>query len=144
MPAPKGNVVLYLSVRRGYEVYRQICATCHSMYYQRFWFLINKVYPARRVRDIAAQYEATFTNAEGEQFTRKLTEFDRFPRPYPTHEGDFRIFKNQQAESCFIAVGAAANGGKEPPDLSMGTAQWSNGPEHVFEVLTGYVNLRVF
>merc|ERR1711994_1018579 len=45
------------SVRRGYEVYKQVCATCHSMKQLHFRHLVNAVYPEKRMKEIASQYD---------------------------------------------------------------------------------------
>ena len=47
------------SVRRGYEVYTQVCATCHSLKHFRFKYLSNIIYPEGRVSQLASQYEVT-------------------------------------------------------------------------------------
>merc|ERR1711879_253522 len=38
------------SVRRGYEVYRQVCATCHSMKQLHFRHLVNQAWRACKGR----------------------------------------------------------------------------------------------
>lgn len=47
----------YSAVRRGWQVYRTVCATCHSLSYVRFMDLINVTHTRDEVKDIAAEYE---------------------------------------------------------------------------------------
>lgn len=110
------------SVRRGYEVYRQVCSTCHSMKQIHFRHLTNQVLPQRRVKQIAASYDVTDgPNDEGEMFQRPGIETDSFPNPYPNEE-----------------AARYSNGGALPPDLSNYSACKHDGPEYVFSLLTGY------
>lgn len=110
------------SVRRGYEVYRQVCATCHSMNQIHFRHLVNAVLPEARVKQIAAQYDVVDgPNDEGEMFTRPAILVDSFPSPYPNEE-----------------AARYSNGGALPPDLSVYSAAKHDGPEYIFSVLTSY------
>lgn len=110
------------SVRRGFEVYRQICSTCHSMEQLQFRHLVNEVYPENRVKQIAASYDIVDgPNDEGEMFTRPGILTDSFPKPYPNDE-----------------AARYANGGAMPPDLSVISSARHNGPDYIFSLLTGY------
>mmetsp|Transcript_30589 Transcript_30589/g.53802 ORF Transcript_30589/g.53802 Transcript_30589/m.53802 type:complete len:281 (-) Transcript_30589:157-999(-) len=110
------------SVRRGYEVYRQVCATCHSMQQLQFRHLVNQVYPEKRMKQIASQFDVTDgPNDEGEMFQRPAILTDAFPSPYP----------NQEAARY-------ANGGALPPDLSVYTTAKHEGVDYIFALLTGY------
>ena len=66
------------SVRRGYEVYKQVCSACHSMDRIAFRNLIDTVYPEEKCKELAAEYD--YVNKEpgddGEMFTRKGKVFD--------------------------------------------------------------------
>jgi len=57
------------SCRRGYEVYRQVCATCHSMKQLHFRHLVNQVYPEKHMKKMASAIDVTDgPNDEGEMF----------------------------------------------------------------------------
>lgn len=45
------------AVRRGWQVYRSACYTCHSLRYVRFMDLIDVSHTADEVKAIAAEYE---------------------------------------------------------------------------------------
>ncbi|AFZ81186.1 cytochrome C1 precursor, putative [Theileria equi strain WA] len=110
------------SVRRGYEVYRQVCATCHSMKYTKFRHMVNEVYPEQRVKEIAAEYDVVDgPNDQGEMYTRPGILTDAFPDPYPNSE-----------------AARYANNGAIPPDLSLMAAARKTGPDYLFALLTGY------
>mmetsp|Transcript_12997 Transcript_12997/g.29493 ORF Transcript_12997/g.29493 Transcript_12997/m.29493 type:complete len:277 (-) Transcript_12997:85-915(-) len=110
------------SVRRGYEVYRQVCATCHSMKQLHFRHLVNQVYPEKRMKQIASSYDVVDgPNDEGEMFERPGILTDAFPSPYPNEE-----------------AGRYANGGALPPDLSVYTTAKHEGMDYIFALLTGY------
>lgn len=110
------------SVRRGYEVYRQVCATCHSMKQIQFRALVNSVYPEQRMKDIAKEFDVVDgPNDEGEMFSRPGILTDAFPSPYPNEEG-----------------ARYANGGALPPDLSVYTTAKHEGLDYIFALLLGY------
>merc|ERR1719379_1695591 len=110
------------SVRRGYEVYRQVCATCHSMKQLHFRHLVNQVLPEKRMKEICVNYDVTDgPNDEGEMFTRPATLGDAFPSPYPNEE-----------------AARYANNGACPPDLSVYTTAKHDGTDYIFALLQGY------
>ncbi|CEM19644.1 unnamed protein product [Vitrella brassicaformis CCMP3155] len=110
------------SVRRGFEVYQKVCANCHSMVELSFRHLINEVYPEKRVKQIAAQYDVfDGPNQEGEIFVRPGIWTDSFPRPYPNDD-----------------AARYANGGALPPDLSGIVAGMHGNADYIFSLLTGY------
>lgn len=110
------------SVRRGYEVYRQVCATCHSMKQIHFRHLCNQVLPEKRMKEIAATFDVVDgPNDEGEMFTRPGILVDAFPSPYPNEE-----------------AARYANGGALPPDLSIYTTAKHEGLDYIMALLLGY------
>ncbi|MCO5570115.1 hypothetical protein L7F22_023831 [Adiantum nelumboides] len=112
----------HASIRRGHQVYQQVCAACHSMSLLAFRDLIGVAYTEDEVKAIAAEVEVEDgPNDEGEMYTRPGKPSDHFPSPYP----------NEQAARF-------ANGGAYPPDLSLITKARHNGQNYVFALLTGY------
>eukprot|EP00933_Yihiella_yeosuensis_P024294 TRINITY_DN1882_c0_g3_i1.p1 TRINITY_DN1882_c0_g3~~TRINITY_DN1882_c0_g3_i1.p1 ORF type:complete len:279 (-),score=79.17 TRINITY_DN1882_c0_g3_i1:106-942(-) len=110
------------SVRRGYEVYRQVCATCHSMKQLHFRHLVNCVLPEKRMKEIAASYDVVDgPNDEGAMFERPGILVDAFPSPYPNEE-----------------AARYANGGANPPDLSVITTAKHEGVDYIMALLLGY------
>ncbi|CAN4079126.1 unnamed protein product [Withania somnifera] len=112
----------HASIRRGHQVYQQVCASCHSMSLVSYRDLVGVAYTEEEVKSIAAEIEVEDgPNDEGEMFTRPGKLSDRFPQPYPNE-----------------AAARFANGGAYPPDLSLITKARHNGQNYVFALLTGY------
>jgi len=110
------------SCRRGYEVYRQVCATCHSMKQLHFRHLVNQVYPEKHMKKMASAIDVTDgPNDEGEMFQRPGILTDAFPAPYPNEE-----------------AARYANGGALPPDLSVYTTAKHEGVDYIFALLISY------
>ncbi|XXG61860.1 hypothetical protein AAC387_Pa05g0355 [Persea americana] len=110
------------SIRRGHQVYQQVCASCHSMSLISYRDLVGVAYTEEETKAMAAEIEVVDgPNDEGEMFTRPGKLSDRFPQPY----------SNEQAARF-------ANGGAYPPDLSLITKARHNGQNYVFALLTGY------
>ncbi|MBX9930945.1 MAG: cytochrome c1 [Methylobacterium sp.] len=92
-------------LQRGFQVYREVCANCHSMTLVRFRNLAEPGGPgftAAQVKALAAEYKVSELNDNGEQVERPARPADAWPSPFP----------NEKAA-------AAANGGKAPPDFSV-------------------------
>ncbi|KAG8201720.1 hypothetical protein JTE90_012781 [Oedothorax gibbosus] len=112
----------HASIRRGYEVYKQVCAACHSMKYLRYRELVGVSHTEEEAKAEAAEVMITDgPNDEGEMFQRPGKPADAFPSPY----------KNQEQAR-------AANNGAYPPDLSYITSARHGGEDYVFSLLTGY------
>ncbi len=93
-------------LRRGWQVFKEVCHSCHSLKYIRFRNLSEPggpELPVDEVKKIAAEYEISGeVNDEGEPITRPGRLSDAIPDPYP----------NEQAAK-------AANNNALPPDLSL-------------------------
>ncbi|WMV35125.1 hypothetical protein MTR67_028510 [Solanum verrucosum] len=112
----------HASIRRGHQVYQQVCASCHSMSLISYRDLVGVAYTEEETKAMAAEIEVVDgPNDEGEMFTRPGKLSDRFPQPYANE-----------------AAARFANGGAYPPDLSLITKARHNGQNYVFALLTGY------
>ena len=116
------------ALQRGYQVYTEVCAACHSMKYLSYRNLMEKGGPEFsevQAKAIAANFEVTDgPNADGEMFTRPARLSDKFPMPYP----------NDKAAQ-------AANGGAYPPDMSVLAKARKGGVDYLYSVLLGYVDV---
>ncbi|MEG8038237.1 cytochrome c1 [Sphingomonas sp. LR60] len=111
-------------VQRGFQVYKEVCAACHSLKYVAFRDLQKIGYSEAEVKAIATQWviEQPSVNPEtGEAATRKNMPSDHFPSP----------FANEVAAR-------AANNNALPPDLSLMTKAREDGSNYVHALLTGY------
>jgi len=113
------------SLQRGYQVYSEVCAGCHSMKYLSYRNLSEKGGPefsVEQAKAIAASFEITDgPNTDGEMFTRPAKLSDKFVMPY----------ENEKAAQ-------AANGGAYPPDMSVLAKARSGGADYLYSVLLGY------
>merc|ERR1719446_1406574 len=91
------------AVRRGHQVYTNICATCHSMNLLAYRNLVDVCYTEEEVRAMCEELEVQDgPNDEGEMFDRPAKLSDKWVKPYPNDE-----------------AARFANGGALPPDLSL-------------------------
>lgn len=112
----------HASIRRGHQVYQQVCAACHSL--ERIYYreLIGVAYTEDEMKEMAAEAEIEDgPNEEGEMFTRPGKLSDAFPSPYAN-----------EAAARFV------NGGAYPPDLSVMTKARHDGENYLFSLLLGY------
>jgi len=113
------------SLQRGYQVYTEVCSSCHSMKYLSYRNLYEPGGPEfteEQVKAMAANFEVTDgPNNDGEMFTRPAKLSDKFVMP----------FENVKAAQ-------AANGGAYPPDMSVLAKARSGGVDYIYSVLLGY------
>tara|TARA_B100000287_G_scaffold74196_1_gene65952 strand:- start:310 stop:1092 length:783 start_codon:yes stop_codon:yes gene_type:complete len=115
------------SLQRGYHVYTEVCASCHSMKYLSYRNLAEEGGPEfseEQAKAIAANFEVTDgPNEDGDMFTRTARLSDRFVNPY---ENDKQAM--------------ASNGGAYPPDMSVLVKARSGGADYIYSLLLGYEN----
>ena len=113
------------ALQRGYQVYSEVCAGCHSMKYVSYRNLFEPGGPEfteEQAKAIAASFEVTDgPNNDGEMFVRPAKLSDKFVMP----------FENVKAAQ-------AANGGAYPPDMSVLAKARSGGVDYIYSVLLGY------
>ena len=113
------------SLQRGYQVYTEVCASCHSMKYLSYRNLSEKGGPEFSVAEakaIAASFEVTDgPNADGEMFQRPAKLSDKFVMPYEN-----------------VKAAQAANGGAYPPDMSVLVKARGGGVDYIYSLLQGY------
>ncbi|MDC0043553.1 cytochrome c1 [Candidatus Pelagibacter sp.] len=113
------------SLQRGYQVYNEVCASCHSLKYVSYRNLAEKGGPEfsiEQAKAIAGNFEVTDgPNDDGDMFERPAKLSDKFVMPY----------ENDKAAQ-------AANGGAYPPDMSVLVKARSGGVDYIYSVLLGY------
>ncbi len=113
------------SLQRGYQVYTEVCAACHSMKYLSYRNLSEKGGPefsVAQAKAIAASFEVTDgPNSDGEMFTRPGKLSDKFVMPYEN-----------------VKAAEAANGGAYPPDMSVLVKARGGGVDYIYSLLQGY------
>jgi len=112
----------HASIRRGYQVYREVCAACHSLDRIAWRNLVAVSHTADEARVMAEEVEyEDGPNDQGEMFQRPGKLADYMPPPYPNEE-----------------AARASNGGALPPDLSLIVKARHGGADYIFSLLTGY------
>jgi ubiquinol-cytochrome c reductase cytochrome c1 subunit len=113
------------SLQRGFQVYKEVCSSCHSMQYLSYRNLGEEGGPEfsiEEVKAIAASVEIEDgPDSEGEMFTRPGRPSDRFLSPYPN-----------------VNASMAANGGAYPPDMSVLVKARPGGSNYIYSILMGY------
>ena len=113
------------ALQRGYQVYTEVCSSCHSMKYVSYRNLAEKGGPEfteAQAKAIAASFEVTDgPNADGEMFTRPGKLSDKFVMPYEN-----------------VKAAQAANGGAYPPDMSVLVKARGGGANYIYSLLQGY------
>jgi ubiquinol-cytochrome c reductase cytochrome c1 subunit len=113
------------ALQRGYQVYTEVCSSCHSMKYMSYRNLAEKGGPEfteAQVKAIAASFEVKDgPNADGEMFTRPGKLSDKFVMPYEN-----------------VKAAQAANGGAYPPDMSVLVKARGGGVDYIYSLLQGY------
>ena len=122
-------------LQRGFKVYQEVCAACHSMRQLSFRTLGEKSGPFYDehyknpndnpyVKAIAAgwaQQVPDIDSETGDPVLRPATTADKFPSPFPNE-----------------AAARAGNGGALPPDLSVIAKARHGGADYIHSLLTGY------
>lgn len=130
-------------LQRGFKVYKEVCAACHSLEKIAFRNLSQAGGPGftdGQVKTLAAEYKVKDgPNESGDMFERPARPSDRFPKPFPNDE-----------------AAKSANNGAVPPDFSViakartyerGFPMWAidivtqyqeQGVDYITAILTGY------
>jgi ubiquinol-cytochrome c reductase cytochrome c1 subunit len=110
------------ALQRGYQVYREVCSSCHAMKFLSYRNLQDLGYTEAQVKAIASSYTVTDgPDDNGQMFDRPARPSDRFKSPFPNDK-----------------AARAANGGALPPDLSLIVKARVGGEDYIHAILTGY------
>ena len=124
--------MIALPCKGVFQVYREVCAACHSLELLSFRSLGEKgapyydpKYPNPNdnplIKAFAAEYTIPDIDELGDSIERPAIPADHFPPIYP----------NEQAAR-------ASNGGSLPPDLSVIVKGRSGHADYLYSLLTGY------
>jgi len=114
----------HASIRRGHQVYTQVCSTCHSLNLITYRHLADVAYTPEELKAMAGDTMVEDgPDSEGDMYERKGLITDFHPKPYA----------NSNAARF-------ANNGALPPDLSLVIKARGRHEDYVFSLLTGYVD----
>lgn len=109
------------SLRRGFQIYSEVCSGCHSMDYLHYRDLSAIGYTPDEIETIAAEFEIeNIIDKNGDLSSRAATPADKFVDPYLSDE---------------LAIEA---NGALPPDLSLIVKARKGGANYLYALLTGY------
>lgn len=109
-------------LQRGYQVYKEVCAACHSLKFVAFRDLAALGYTEDEVKALAAEWQVPGIDPNtGEDILRPGLPTDNFPLVYPNN-----------------VAAAAANNNAIPPDLSLMAKARADGTNYIHSLLTGY------
>lgn len=111
-------------LQRGFQVYKEVCAGCHSINRVAFRDLAALGYNEAEIKAVAKNWatpQPSINPETGEPATRPAIPADKFPLVYPND-----------------VAARAANNNAIPPDLSLMTKARHDGAAYVYSLLTGY------
>jgi ubiquinol-cytochrome c reductase cytochrome c1 subunit len=110
------------ALQRGFQVYSQVCSTCHSLKLLAYRDLSQLGFNEAEVKAIASNSQVTDgPNDQGEMFQRPAIPSDPFVSPFPNDK-----------------AARAANNGALPPDLSLIIKAREGHEDYVYSILTGF------
>lgn len=109
-------------LQRGYQVYKEVCASCHSLKFVAIRDLAQLGYDKDQIKAEAATWLVPGIDPDtGEATTRPGLPTDYFPSPYENN-----------------VAAANSNNNAIPPDLSLMAKARHDGTAYVHSLLTGY------
>jgi len=119
-----------LQLQRGFQVFHQVCASCHGLKYVAFRSLGDENgpnFPEDQVKAIAAEYQVPDTDTEDPGDTRPGQPFDHFPEVTIMNAPDLSLMAKARA-GFHGPYGLGIN------QLFKGTG----GAEYIYSLLVGY------
>ncbi len=121
------------AAQRGYQVYREVCSSCHQLKFLAFRHLGDKGAPFYLedfpnpndnpyVKNFAADWNVEDIDSDnGDTIERPGIPADYFPPIFPND-----------------AAARASNGGALPPELSVIAKARTNGPDYIYNLMLAY------
>jgi cytochrome c1 len=135
-------------LQRGFKVFTEACARCHSLKRIAFRNLVQPggpAFPEAGVKSLAANYQVDAEpNDEGKIVKRPATLVDTIPPPYKNEQEARAVLKAAPPDLSLIARARAveSNAAFYLVPLNMlrdiATAYQENGADYVYAYLTGY------
>lgn len=130
-------------LQRGYKIYRENCASCHSLDMVAFRHLADEGGPGftfEQAKTIAAEYEVEDgPNDDGDMFERSGKPFDYHPAPFPNEQAA-RASNNNSYPPDFSLIAKARGVSHGFPWflVDLVTQYQEGGPDYIYSLLTGY------
>lgn len=110
------------AIQRGFQVYKEVCAACHSVKRVSFRQLGGIGFSEAEVKSLASSYTVKDgPDDAGDMFERPGRPSDIIPGPYANDN-----------------AARAANNGALPPDFSLLVKAREDGANYIYSLITGY------
>jgi len=109
------------ALRRGFQVYKEVCQACHSMNYMYWRMHVDVTHTKEEVKEMAAEYMYPDLDDDGNAIERQGDIQDFMPAPY---DNDIKA--------------RMANNGAQPPDITLINVAREGNEDYLFSLLTGY------
>lgn len=141
---PQFSTFDHQALRRGFQVYRQVCAACHSLKWIEFRHLVGITHTEEELKDMAAEYDVIAKKKyggldipiphddTGKPFTRKGELNDRIPGPYE-NDTEAKLANNGALPPDFLYIRHARTSHLD--NIFNGSKM---GEDYIFSLLTGY------
>ena len=124
-----------MQLQRGFQVYHEVCSSCHGLKYVAFRALGSETgpaFPEEQVRAIAAEYQVPDEETEDPGDTRAAVPSDDFPAVTALGAPDLSLMAKARA------------GFHGPYGLGLNQLfKGIGGPEYIYSLLTGYTGEEV-
>ena len=111
------------AMQRGFQVYKEVCSTCHSLKHLSYGKLTALGFSEAEVKAIAQTHEVTALNDDGNPISVPAGLSNYITGPYANAK-----------------AARAANNGALPPDLTVITKARTYGPNYIYALLNGFRN----
>jgi len=129
-------------LQRGYQVYREVCANCHSMKFVAFRDLTSSGGPAfseEQVKALAATFKIKDgPNDAGEMFERPGRLSDYFPSPFPNPQAARAALTAIPPDMSLLAKARGYERGFPLFIVDAFTQYQEEGPDYIYALLNGY------
>jgi ubiquinol-cytochrome c reductase cytochrome c1 subunit len=127
-------------LQRGFQVFKEVCAACHSMNLIAFRNFKDLGYTDAQIDALAAEYEvASDPNEEGEVVMRPAKATDYWPSPF-ANDKEAAYLNNGALPPDFskLAMARAVERGFPTFVFDIFTQYAESGPDYIYSLLTGY------
>lgn len=129
-------------LQRGFKIYRQACASCHSLNMVPFRNLMSETGPhfsEEAAKQIASEYQISdISNETGQPFERPGALTDTIPAPFPNKAAAVATLGAYPPDFSLIAKARAVHRGFPGFVLDAFAGYAENGPDYIHALLTHY------
>lgn len=127
------------SLQRGYQVYKEVCASCHGLSLVAYRDLRDIGLSDNQIKDAIKDIQiGDGPNDQGEMFERPAVLSDRFKKPYPNEQAAIAANGALPPDLSLLAKARIVEAGGIPVLRSFAAKVRYGGPDYIYGVLTGY------